>query len=208
MIRARVFKGTEFAERNGFCSSSKQPRVLMLRLKKNGTVGWGGVAAHTLFLYKNLLQAGVKAYILIPANSVPEQHFKEQNLPYFTFKDGVSFEAGLADGDGDSYSMYKKALDLCKKYKINIIHANFGKEVAVAKKICSALKKTQKVDVEDIALQIKYLIENPVIAKNLDNAAYNMVSDYYLSNWLTLEYIKIYKKILEENEKISYVTKQ
>lgn len=128
--------------------TTEKPRVLILRLKKQSdSTGWGGVAAHTISLYKNLLEAGIEAHILVPANSVPEEHLKNQNLPYFTFKDNASFNSKASDNFGDPESIYRTALDICEKYKINIIHINFNKEISIAKKLCEARSKIQKIDI-------------------------------------------------------------
>ena len=128
--------------------STEKPRVLILRLKKQSdSTGWGGVAAHTISLYKNLLEAGIEAHILVPANSVPEEHLKNQNLPYFTFKDNASFNSKASDNFGDPESIYRTALDICEKYKINIIHINFDEEISIAKKLCDTLSNIQKIDI-------------------------------------------------------------
>ena len=128
--------------------ATEKPRVLILRLKKRSdSTGWGGVAAHTISLYKKLLESGIESYILVPANSIPEQHLKDQNLPYFTFKDDASFNSETANNFGDRENMYKAALDICEKYKINIIHINFDKEISIAKKLCNSLSKIQKIDI-------------------------------------------------------------
>jgi|WetSurMetagenome_2_1015567.scaffolds.fasta_scaffold72282_2 glycosyltransferase involved in cell wall biosynthesis len=164
--------------------SDEEPRVLILRLRKRGTVEWGGVATHTLTLYKSLLQIGVKAHILVPADSPPAEQLKDQNLPFFTFKGDDTADDTIKDiGDpdincevpspfylnylpsisneeslfspyekksliwGNPDSLYDTALDICKNYKINIIHVNFVREMQIAKKICKSLEGTQKISI-------------------------------------------------------------
>lgn len=128
-------------------SSNQVPHVLILRQRKRGTTDWGGIATHTLTLYKKLLENGIDVHMLVPANSPPEKHLLEQNLPFFTFKDDKSFIDESGDCFGDPESMYRTALDICKNYQINIIHVNLAKEIKIAKKLSSAFKKKQKIEI-------------------------------------------------------------
>jgi glycosyltransferase involved in cell wall biosynthesis len=127
--------------------SYNEPRVLIMRQRKRGTIYFGGVATHTLSLYKSLLEANIKTYILVPAFSIPTERLKQDGLPFFTFGDSDTFNDHSNGNFGDADSMYNNALNICKNYKINIIHINFYQEIAIAKKICSSLNKTQKIKI-------------------------------------------------------------
>jgi glycosyltransferase involved in cell wall biosynthesis len=178
---------------NVLALDDKDPRVLILRIKKRGTIGWGGVSTHTLSLYKSLLEAGVKTYILVPYNSIPEQHLKDENLSYFTFKDGSSWNDKLLDGDPES--IYQVALELCKKYKINIIHVNFDKEVKVAKKICSALGSAQKIDI------VYQKHASPNLSLPIKNGSFGGVSAVISTTKLYIDKLEKAKKLGKINVK-------
>lgn len=143
VIAAVLLQSTFFA----YSFNDNTPRVLIVRLRKTGTIDWGGVSTHTLTLYKKLLEIGISAHILVPKDSPLEKKLQAEGLPFFTFT-GHGPSSDDADQTFDNASnAYKTALEICQRYDINILHINFFSEIAVANELRSALEKSQKINI-------------------------------------------------------------
>ncbi|MBU4269338.1 glycosyltransferase family 4 protein [Candidatus Dependentiae bacterium] len=84
---------------------------------------FGGIEMHVLAKYKTLLKNGYNIFIVIPKNSVLEQRFINENLPYYTFKKSFFLKAHRQP------SLKRLIKQIIYDKNIEIIHCNRAKEI-------------------------------------------------------------------------------
>ncbi len=89
---------------------------------------FGGIEMHILAKYKTLLKNGYNVFVIIPTNSVLEQRFINENLPYYTFKKSFFLKAHRQP------SLKRLIKQIIYDKNINIVHCNRAKEILLFNK--------------------------------------------------------------------------
>jgi glycosyltransferase involved in cell wall biosynthesis len=113
----------------------KSPRVLLIRAIKH----WGGVEKHTFALYKELYALGCSVRILVPSGSKIQAELIKARLPHYVarLKRCRSKHAKRQTFQTNLVAAIER---ICRREKIDVVHANKPLEVSVALGLANKFK--------------------------------------------------------------------
>lgn len=110
-----------FITTSSLCFAQNQPRVLLIH-----TVPWmGGDGIHTFNFLKMLHDHGYHADILVTHNTPMHDLLKRNKIPCY-----ITPHQQTTDNNSITKAVAKTIVDICKKNKTSIVHANYRFQVA------------------------------------------------------------------------------